>query len=245
MPLHDWSRVEPGIFHDFHHEWLSQIKRALNDGILPKDFYAMAEQWTGEKIPDIITLQGRAIDPLSSIFDSPGPVTGVLPRPKVRDYAQAEADWYARKKSHVSIRHVSNDRVVAVIEIISAGNKSGKKPFSKFVNKVLKLIDADVHLLLLDVLSRTKRDPHGIHAAIWEHITDVPVSETNGPFSSVAYEVFHDGVNAYPEGYAIGSLLPDMPLFLAEDAQVQVPLEKTYNAAYTAVPLRWRRVIEG
>jgi len=244
MPLHDWSRVEPGIFHDFHHEWFSQIKHALNNGILPSDHYTMAEQWTGEKIPDVLTLQGSPDDPGSSSSDLPGFSTSVLPRPKVRDYAQAEADWYARKKSHLSIRHVSNDRVVAVLEIISAGNKSGKKAFSKFVNKVLKLIDADVHLLLLDVLPRTKRDPEGIHQAIWEHITDVPVSEKSGPLSSVAYEVIPDGVNAYPEGYAVGSQLPDMPLFLAEDAQVPVPSEETYTAAYAAVPLRWRRVIE-
>ena len=28
MPIHDWSRVDAGIFHDFHHAWIEQIKRA-------------------------------------------------------------------------------------------------------------------------------------------------------------------------------------------------------------------------
>ncbi len=32
MPMHDWTRVDAGIYHDFHHEWISEIKRALNRG---------------------------------------------------------------------------------------------------------------------------------------------------------------------------------------------------------------------
>ncbi len=40
MPVHDWTRVAAGIFHDFHHSWIEQIKVALNEGILPPDYYA-------------------------------------------------------------------------------------------------------------------------------------------------------------------------------------------------------------
>ena len=57
MPIHDWTRIEAGIFHDFHHEWISSIKRALNSGLLPPDFYAMAEQVTGHLGPDVLTLR--------------------------------------------------------------------------------------------------------------------------------------------------------------------------------------------
>ena len=28
MPMHDWTRVDAGIYDDFHHEWISEIKRA-------------------------------------------------------------------------------------------------------------------------------------------------------------------------------------------------------------------------
>ena len=40
MPTHDWTGVDAGIFHDFHHEWISTIKRALNRGVLPPGYYA-------------------------------------------------------------------------------------------------------------------------------------------------------------------------------------------------------------
>ena len=43
MPMHDWKRVEAGIFHAFHHEWISEISRALNRGLLPDDMYALPE----------------------------------------------------------------------------------------------------------------------------------------------------------------------------------------------------------
>ena len=32
MPMHDWTRVLAGIFHHFHHEWISEIARSLNNG---------------------------------------------------------------------------------------------------------------------------------------------------------------------------------------------------------------------
>ena len=37
--MHDWTRVDAGIYHDFHLEWISQLKRALNER-LPSDYYA-------------------------------------------------------------------------------------------------------------------------------------------------------------------------------------------------------------
>src|ERR1700682_1039269 len=57
MPMHDWTRVNAGIFHDFHHEWISTLKRALNSGVLPPDFYALAEQVAGGLHPDVVTLE--------------------------------------------------------------------------------------------------------------------------------------------------------------------------------------------
>ena len=38
MPMHDWTRVEAGIYHHFHHEWISAIGRSLNRGLLPEDY---------------------------------------------------------------------------------------------------------------------------------------------------------------------------------------------------------------
>ena len=50
-------------------------------------------------------------------------------------------------------------------------------------------------------------------------------------------------VPAYVEHVSIGNQLPSMPLFLASGACVNVPLSATYNAAFDAVPRRWRTVL--
>ena len=59
MPVHDWTRVSAGTFHDFHSTWIVEIKRALNVGLLPANYYAMAEQVAGETGPDVLTLQSK------------------------------------------------------------------------------------------------------------------------------------------------------------------------------------------
>jgi hypothetical protein len=43
MPIHDWTRVGAGIFHHFHQRWLAAISDALNSGLLPPEYYALAE----------------------------------------------------------------------------------------------------------------------------------------------------------------------------------------------------------
>ena len=78
MPMHDWTRVAAGIYHDFHHEWISEIKRSLNRGVLPEGFYALAEQHAAGFGPDVLTLQDA--DP--SFGSSSGGGVTTKPRPK-------------------------------------------------------------------------------------------------------------------------------------------------------------------
>ena len=57
MPVHDWTRVPAGIFHDFHMAWLGTLRGALNGGALPPDYYALIDQDAGEIGPDVLTLR--------------------------------------------------------------------------------------------------------------------------------------------------------------------------------------------
>ena len=49
MPIHAWSRVPSGLFHDFHQSWSIRIKDALNSGRLPKGVAALVEQRSGPR----------------------------------------------------------------------------------------------------------------------------------------------------------------------------------------------------
>jgi hypothetical protein len=247
MPVHDWTRVDAGIFHDFHHAWIEEIKRALNAGILPDEYYALAEQFAGGLGPDVLTLEGPPGEeqgpPTST--DANGSRGGILlASPPPRLTGETDMEFYRRKQNVVVVRHVSGDRVVAVVEIISPGNKAARRAFRSLVEKAAELLDQQVHLLIIDVLPPGRRDPNGIHAAIWEEIAgqsyELPKER---PLTLASYET-GQGVRAYVEHVAIGSELPEMSLFLLPGACVYVPLEDIYGAAFGAVPRRWRTILE-
>ncbi len=130
MPIHDWTRVIPGTFHDFHHEWISTIKHSLNAGVLPSNYYAMAEQIAGGLGPDVLTLE--SVEPLeededlveSGASDGGGTALATAAHLSARLSERSETILSARRRKRIAIRHRSGDRVVAMIEIVSPSNKS-------------------------------------------------------------------------------------------------------------------------
>jgi hypothetical protein len=248
MPIHDWTRVEAGIFHDFHHEWISTLKHALNQGILPSTYYALAEQTAGGLHPDVLALE-RTRPGASSGDDSPkesernGGIALATTPPRVRFTASAELEVYARKRDRIAIRHVSDDRVVALVEIVSPGNKASRHALRAFVEKALEFLEAGIHLLVLDLFPPGPRDPQGIHAALWSEILDDGFQlPPDKPLTLASYSAGYVK-RAFVEPVAVGDELPPMPLFLEADVYVSVPLEATYQAAFAAVPKRWRDVL--
>lgn len=248
MPIHDWTRVSPGIFHAFHHEWISALAHALNHGLLPKDYYALPEQFAAGFGPDVLTLQGsnETDDNENSGPAEPydGSGAAVLTAPRLLPIAETDMAYYRRKQKVVVVRHVSDDRVVAVIEVVSPGNKAARNPLRSFVEKAAQLLDAGVHLLIADVQPPGRRDPHGIHSAIWEEIDGTEyVPPAQKPLTLAAYEAAAV-VRAYVVNVAVGDALESMPLFLGAGQSITVPLQLTYDAAFDEMPLRWRRVLE-
>jgi hypothetical protein len=247
MPVHDWTRVVSGNFHDFHQRWVGAIRDALNDGRMPEGYYALAEQVAEGPKPDVVALETRREDGspfLPKNLDDRA--VAVLDRPpRVPFTADEERDIYAESADRVAIRHSSGDQIVAFIEIVSPGNKQTPYALQKFVEKLNETLDYGIHLLIIDLLPPGKHDPRGVHAALWE----TRFGETHGvtseePLGLSAYRV-DDVARGYFERVAIGQALPDMPVFLTPRHYVDVPLEQTYLDAYRGVPERWKRVIEG
>lgn len=242
MPMHDWTLVEAGIFHAFHHRWISAISDVLNTGLLPPDYYALPEQVAAGFGPDVLSLQDQHADTKGP---ERGGVTTVLQtRPRTRFIVETDAACYRRKKSSTAVRRVSGDRIVAMVEIVSPGNKANRHAFQAFVDKACELLEHRINLLIVDPFPPGKRDPHGVHAAIWENVQDDPFQlPADKPLTLVAYEC--DLITrAYLEPVAVGDALPDMPLFLEPNGCVKVPLEATYQTAYDVLPRRWQRVLE-
>jgi hypothetical protein len=243
MPIHDWTRVGAGIFHDFHISWVCRISEALNSRILPDDYYALSERHPGPLDPDVLTRKGLAGPRDEPGFEGTAVGLKVAP-PRTAFQAESDASFYRRKRPSIVVRRASGDDVVAMIEIVSPGNKDSRRALRAFVDKAAWLLDQGVHLLVADLHPPTPRDPSGIHGAIWEEITGRGFEPPAGkPLTVVTYEA-DNALRAYIEPLAVGDALPEMPLFLRPGAYVEVPLEATYQVAWESVPLRWRRVVE-
>jgi hypothetical protein len=242
MPVHDWTQVDAGTFHHLHTLWIAELSNALNGGLLPKGYYAMAEQHAGMSVADILTLQMDQNDPAAP-RESGGVALASPPRLS-RKMVASPIDSYRLARRTLAIRHISKHRVVALLEIVSPANKDRPSSVSDFVDKALAAIHHSVHLLVIDLFPPGPSDPRGIHAAIWEHFNaQVEGLPADKPLAVSAYAA-SKLPEAWIEPLAVGDPLPDGPLFLEPRWHIDVPLEATYQAAYRGVPGYWREVIE-
>ena len=257
MPVHDWTKVDSGIFHAFHHSWIEELSRQLNGGILPEGFYALPEQHAAGFGPDVLALQDTTEtdsetdgSKLNLQHNSPGlrPTIGntstlTLSKPTLLPTCESDLEFYRRKQSNVVIRHVSGDRVVAMIEIVSPGNRATQRALAAFINKAADLLEKGIHLLVIDLFPAGPRDPNGLHAAIWEQVSGVMTTPADKPVNIASYESATT-IRAYVKGILRSDDLPEMPLFLLPDACINLPLEQNYQAAFLAQPRRWREVLD-
>ena len=233
MPIHDWTRVSSGTFHDFHQGWTIEIRNRLNRGILPKGYFAMADQRVSGPEPDVVALRLSGPDP------EPGGglvVSKTPPRIKQAARVETEAASYARRANRIAIHHELG-RVVAMIEVVSPGNKDSKHAIASFVAKSADFLRNGIHFLVVDLFPPGPRDPHGIAQAVWNELVGEPLATrpTDKLLSVAAFDA-GEGLTAYVDALAVGAILPEAPLFLAPGWYVNVPLEETYQAAWEVTP---------
>ena len=226
---------------------LPEIRKALNGGLLPEGFYALAEQHAGRTIADVLTLHASPgnLEPLPLLPTTGGTAVAEAP-PRVRRRESLELGLRARRRS-VAIRHVSGHRLVALLEIVSPANKDRQQSVDDFAAKAVDALDAGIHLVVVDLFPPGPYDPQGMPGAVRRRLAEsdaaypLPAGE---PLTLASY-VAGPSVDIYLEHLAPGGVLPEMPLFLNFERYVNLPLESTYGAAYQGMPAFWRDVLEG
>lgn len=243
MPMHDWTRVEPTIYHHFHQQWAGEITRALNAGLLPSGLSALLEQSTGGVEPDVLTVERSP--PKLRRRHRPSGNTAVLPRSRI---AVEAIDRLRRKANRIAIRHRLGE-VVCVIEIVSPGNKASRHAITQFVDKTHDFLRAGVNVLLIDPFPPGPRDPDSLHKLIWDGFEDVPFAlPPDEPLLLAAYRAAGPlagfVARADIEPLRVGATIPDMPAWIDVDEFVEVPLERSYRAAWDASPADFRYLVE-
>jgi len=240
MPIHDWTRVEDGIFHHFHNAWNNELSNALNGGLLPPEYYALTEQHAGLRIADVLTLHAPA--PKESP-PSEGDVAVAEAPPRVRRHLSIST---VDRRRTLTIRHVSRHDIVAILEIVSPANKDRPENVSKLAGKIEEMLFHGIHVVLIDLFPPSGHDPLGIAGDVCQRLQadeslDVPVEK---PLTLSSFEAGID-IQAYFEHVAVNDALPDMPLYYRQGRYVNVPLETSYQAAYRGLPAVWKEALEG
>jgi hypothetical protein len=154
----------------------------------------------------------------------------------------AEEDRYVLKSNRIVVRHELGD-VLAVIELVSPGNKNSSHSIHSIVEKLAQLLREGINLLVIDPFPPSVRDPRGIHSLIWNEITDQPFElPTDRPLTIVSYQA-SPSKTAWMEPIGVGSPLPIMPLFLRNAFFINVPLETSYQQTWDVLPIELKRTI--
>jgi hypothetical protein len=210
MPVHDWTRVDAGTFHHFHLEWVGDLAGVLNRGLLPPDYYSMAERIAGGVSPDVLS---------------------------------AEPDAYAAKARTIVIRHVSRHQAIAMVEIVSPGNRNSRHGLRAFVEKAVYVLRGGIHLVIVDLFPPSTRDPRGIHKVISDELIDSDFELPEEKRLTLVSYIAGPFPEAFIEPTTVGASLPEMPLFLTPEVYVPLPLEATYQSAWDAMPRFWQDVL--
>jgi hypothetical protein len=253
MPIHDWTRVSAGTFHAFHNSWITHLQERLNAGLLPAPYYALGEQRAGEITPDLLALRAadEGIEELRWDQASDGASNGLValadapPQVQLSQEAVDDLAFYLARQRTIVIRHSSGDRIVALIEIVSPANKHTQQTLEQFADKVIAALHDGIHVLLVDLFPPTRYDPDGIHGYIWHRLlAGTYHAPPEGILTLVSYAAIQP-LRAFVERLNAGDSLTAMPLCLTRTHYINVPLEETCQQAWSGVPQRWRRVIEG
>ncbi|HEX3152718.1 MAG TPA: DUF4058 family protein [Gemmataceae bacterium] len=246
MPVHDWTRVDAGTFHDFHTVWLVALRNRLNR-VLPTEYYAMSEQKGVGFGPDVVALAGNPPPRSSEINGGPighstGALSVVAAPPQARFTFVESAKPMMPKRRRIVIKHVSGDRIIAIVEIVSPANKDRGKSLKAFASKVVEFLENGVHVLVIDLFPPTRRDPQGMPVAIQDKLLGKFAISSDKPLTAASYRA-GDEVRTYIETFAVGDDLPDMPVFLDGDDYVQAPLRASYDAAFDEMPRRFSNIL--
>jgi hypothetical protein len=190
---------------------------------------------------------GGMCDALNAGGLPPGHMALIEQRPNARPVAGrlAEGDVYAGRPNRVAI-HAGYGRAVAVVEIVTAGNKFDGRTLQAICDQLTATVRSGVHVLVIDLFPPAPSNPCGIHPILWEAfgIEDSFELPPEKPLTLAAYNA-GSSVAAYIDPVAVGDSLPGMPIFLRPDVYVPAPLAESYERTWAGCPEAMKAIVTG
>lgn len=235
MPLRDhfhppWS--EQHLWEGFHSAWVNTLVRHLNGAILPPHYRAMPQVHLGPFVEtDVATFeQGPPAGPASPAA-APGEGAEHAPWSPPQAVQTLEVELPAQDVFEVQVRDERRGtRLVAVVELVSPGNKDRPEQRQAFAAKCVAYLQEQVGVVVLDVVTAR-------HASMHRELLEMlarPATEMDFPdLYCVSYKNRKRGgkwrLDLWPFALTVGAPLPTVPLWLMANLAVPLPLEATYE----------------
>jgi hypothetical protein len=235
MPLRDHFRSPVNDTHSWdevHGQWPGEIVRDLTT-ILPAGYRAAPKVHLGSPFEVDVSAYG-VNSPTADAAVGDGAAGAAGTQTALSPTFTVEADLPEPDEYEVRIYDSQRGRqLVAAIEIVSPSNKDRAEARDLFVGKVAALLHQDVCVALVDLVSVRQAnlyadllsqlgrvDPQ--LAPIPPHLYAVTLRSRRSP-------KHRPMLDAWFHAMAIGQPLPTLPIWLAPDRQVMLPLESSYQ----------------
>jgi hypothetical protein len=203
---------------DFHHDFITALRRSMNK-LLPQPYVAridermnlveLAKDDAKQGLPDVAVVRQTMGQATAA---SRG---GILTREPVTIPLKFLAEY---RETFIEIHHRMMHKVVAVVEVLSPGNKAGSTR-RDYLAKRNGLMNRDVHLIELDLLLGGRRLP--MEQAL-------PAGDF---FALVARAERRPDCDVF--AWTIRDLLPPVPIpLLAPDPDIVVDLAPLFASVY-------------
>jgi Protein of unknown function (DUF4058) len=224
-PLHPIRHWE-----SFHSRWATAIADALDRTLPPRYFAEVQVRFASDVEAEVFEFGVQCFMLRADDSTGDGLTAHWAPPP-----SQMEVSAVFPDDVEVPVRDKEDgERILAVIALISPGNKDRDETRRAFAAKCSTYLQRDLGLIIVDIVTDQTADLHNELVRLLGHDDDLALSLESSLYA-VAYHprywLSRQQIEMWPKVLAVGEYLPTLPLALRGTGFVPVDLEATYTDA--------------
>lgn len=239
MPLRDHfnqplCRSHP--WRSFHGAWAAAMARLLNQGVLPRGYYAVpVVDRDGPIEIDVAKLRER---------DAPSAEeSGIAPWTPPESALAVAVELPAADEVEVQVfaEADGDPHLAAAVELVSPRNKDRPAARQAFAVKCVGYLQQGSGVVVVDTVTTRRADLYSVILLLLgiETGTEAPPSSLSAvSYRTVGREEETQQLFAWPAPLVLGQALPTLPLWIAADFSVPLDLEASYQATCTDLRVR-------
>lgn len=218
----------------FHGRWAAAMADALNQDILPPDYFAEFQVHVGSRVEiDVATFE-RGRDAATG-----GQRDGATATLTARAWAPPKPAWTmpAIFPDEIEVQVFSTEEgpeLVAAIELVSPGNKDRPDFRRAFAAKCASYLHRGIGLIIVDIVTSRQANLHNELVALLGQAAQFVISADSCLYTVAYRPTRRDGadqLDVWPSRLLVGSALPVVPLGLRGAGCVPLDLDATYQEA--------------